>query len=330
MDADYKKLINILNNPNVPDEIKKIVLFKLYSFYGKNVGEIQEDIEYFNFRSFLFGMIDYKEHQKGVEERKQLADISENYNRILQNTVLLADHFNFDSSIELSILYSYLLWNGYYSANRCHIYDSENRASLSSLYALDVMSGRGVCLNYSDMLTDILNVAGYEAAILVNRATDIKRKAIPYFHINMAPQSVKERLQSLFSFVTPRIIGNHAVVLVKDDEEFYSYDPTNLMPFKIRSKQELSYSPAHAKAFTRMETSYIANFSGRRRILLDEFFLKEGAFRTPEFVYYFEDLIRKRALFLRNNLPTIRDFACDIAPDVNRINMALKNHRKKC
>ena len=36
------------------------------------------------------------------------------------------------------------------------------------MYSYDIMNGNGVCLNFSDMLKDILNECGYSSSILIN------------------------------------------------------------------------------------------------------------------------------------------------------------------
>ena len=79
----------------------------------------------------------------------------------------LALELGVSNSLQLSNLYTYLLWNGYLSKNKTNIY-SEERKLLEGLFFVDVMDGIGVCLNYADMLKDFLKACDHEAAVLWN------------------------------------------------------------------------------------------------------------------------------------------------------------------
>ena len=100
--------------------------------------------------------------------------VFESYTNVLNQTKQLSNELDVKNSLEMCILYSYLLYGGYYSQNGTHSYKIEDRVMIPGMFFHEIFKGRGVCLNYSDMLCDLLNVKGYNAAILGNKVNDCK------------------------------------------------------------------------------------------------------------------------------------------------------------
>ena len=92
----------------------------------------------------------------------------ENYNELLSKMSSLSKELNFQNSLELNILFSYLLWNGYLSKDKEYKFSSNDKKNIPGLFFSDIMDGRGVCLNNTEMLKDFLVFNGYSSAIVQN------------------------------------------------------------------------------------------------------------------------------------------------------------------
>lgn len=69
------------------------------------------------------------------------------YRKILENYKKLAEELKVNDSLNLSHLFSYLLWNGHFLVTKEHHYNLYNRLMISGKYSLDVIKGSGVCLD---------------------------------------------------------------------------------------------------------------------------------------------------------------------------------------
>lgn len=163
----------------------------------------------------------------------------EEYEVVLKNIIDLSNNLGFSTSLELCILYSYLLWSGYLSTDKTHTYKIEDRMNIQGLYSFDILKGSGVCLNYADMLCDLLSLAGYENNLLLNKMTDTIIKGYVPETIERNIVKPKKRTKSIIKVLEPmtKIVGNHAFNLIHDDG-LYIYDPTNLIAFSLNNYKE--------------------------------------------------------------------------------------------
>ena len=97
-----------------------------------------------------------KEMQKR-DEINSFTHTLEIYKEILLSTKKLANELNLTNSLELCVLYTYLLWNGYFSKDKQLKYQTVGTNCIPGTYPYTIMSGGGVCLNFSEMLTDFIN-----------------------------------------------------------------------------------------------------------------------------------------------------------------------------
>lgn len=88
------------------------------------------------------------------------------YQKVLENYKKLAEELKIYDSLNLSHLFSFLLWNGYFSATKDHHYNPNDRLMILGMNSFDVFKGRGVCLAYAELLTNYLNACNREAALL--------------------------------------------------------------------------------------------------------------------------------------------------------------------
>ena len=110
-------------------------------------------------------LIDNKNWTK--DEMSQYEFILENYYNVLHTYSELASHLNITNPLDLCIYITYLLWNGYFSVTGKHAYQELDNTSIRGLQALDVMTGKGVCLNYADLLNDFLHMKGINSSIIL-------------------------------------------------------------------------------------------------------------------------------------------------------------------
>lgn len=169
------------------------------------------------------------------------------YNKVLKNYKELANELNLNTSLELSHLFSYMLWNGYYSVSKKHEYKMNDRLMLTGLQSFDVIRGQGVCLAYSELLSNYLNICDKNAAILnckvPTKKGEIEQDYTPSINRNMKNDTYNtlflKGLIPMLNFLTNKA-GNHAVTLVEDDEKLYLYDVTNLFALNLIDESKAS------------------------------------------------------------------------------------------
>jgi len=178
-------------------------------------------------------------HSEKVEELKY-PEIFKNQSIILEEYKKLAYDLNINSSLDLSHYYTYLLWNGYFSPNKKHSYQVRDR--ITKYPTLEVFQGKGVCLNYSELLKEFLNTCGKEAkevSCLVNSKQVNRNQKYNYLldcnsDITKGEQ-IKENLIFLVGTPIVKLVGNHSINLVGDENKTFYYDSTNLFvlnPYK--------------------------------------------------------------------------------------------------
>lgn len=154
----------------------------------------------------------YEEQRNNV---KIYSDLLTNYKKILDKTTVLARELNLKNSLQFSILYTYLLHNGYFSKDKNLSIQTEERKLISGLYALDIMAGKGVCLNFSEMLKDFLTNSGFNSATIAS--------SITYKNLILKKLLIKNPCMT------------HAFNLITENGKIYIYDSTNLFFLKIQN-----------------------------------------------------------------------------------------------
>jgi len=157
------------------------------------------------------------------------------YNAILDNWIKLSSELKLTNSLELSNLFTYLLWNGYFSKTKVHTYQIEGRTLLDGFFALDIMNGNGVCLNYSDMLKDFLIRSGINSSVIINYSSGAIRdnNALKLIKRNVNQAKLYTKVGFMFLARLIKKTGNHACTLIEENGKIYIYDPTNLLCAKI-------------------------------------------------------------------------------------------------
>lgn len=136
---------------------------------------------------------------------------------------------NFDSYFAI---YYYLLWNGYFSSDKCYIFELpkiENTEMGQNIYC-----GNGVCRNISAHFVDVLNeIDSSQKLLLVGTKYENKYKGLDKCreivqHVNYEPTPIKP-LPGIPTHLRP----NHLEVMKENKDSFYLYDVTNFIIRRI-------------------------------------------------------------------------------------------------
>lgn len=241
------------------------------------------------------------------------------YGQIVKKVNLLAKELKLTNSLEVSLLFSYLLYNGYFSITSEHKYKVENRIVIPGCYSLDIFHGGGVCLNYSDMLTDILVDAGYSATIMVNIVDkSTKCDYIPRIERKHVEPKFYSKISRLLSLPISRKFGDHAVTLIIDNGQPYIYCPTNLTMFECADYKEAVHTLGEGKLTLKPYVSSFfatndANFKALKTLCLTDDYT--SPYNKKDFIFTSEQSVE---LFdLNKNL--MHDFHEDSLEDITTI-----------
>lgn len=246
------------------------------------------------------------------------------YNRILKNYKKLAQELKVSSSLDLSHLLTYMLWNGYFSVNKKHFYKLQERLLLPGMYSFDVIKGGGVCLAYAELLHKYLSICGKDSSILDCKVpTD--RKAIscdyrPEIEINKKINISSRFFNNFITFFLKEIInifGNHAITLIEENGRIYAYDPTNLFALNIKDSSTASIINGKGEFQIKpLKTLILMPHSDPKHIyeklLLGDI---EPALTRKEFIFSFENLME----LISNNINLLDDAYDNIHSDLEYI-----------
>ena len=239
-ETELEKSLKTMN-----DEQREYILFlNLYSIEDnekrRNIyNELVKKKSYNDIKIYLLAsyLADYNKFYKKCTNINELNIANQEYKIILQKTKQLAQELNLQNSLEIANLYTYLLYNGYFSKNHSLSYGTGNNDSIEKHFALDIMNGSGVCLNFGDMLTDFINEFDYSAANLINKYDAIvNMDNIQEPALKTESMSLKKNF--LHKILTPfqNITGNHLFTLIKENDKIYIYDATNFIILDIKDR----------------------------------------------------------------------------------------------
>lgn len=313
---EIEKIFEILNNPIIDDDIKSYFIFKMLL--------IDDSI----FKKDIFNNLNIKSHillssivksfytisNKNIEKYN---DTLSHYKNIINSTIELSSYFTITNSLELSNLYTYLLWNGYYSYNKKNYYSMNGRKVILGLYSYDIFLSKGVCLNYADMLADLLNEYGFSSAVFLNKSNNstfaVKYK--PKFEANIIKPNIITTLTSFFTNPIINRLGNHAYTLIEDNNNYYIYDPTNITIFNIIDQFNARNVNGLGNSDINPFISYGVNIDNRRIDLLDRFMLNTE-FNPIYDKDFFNNMFDSMSLDFMFNTSLFDEFYNDIQSDI--------------
>ena len=199
---------------------------------------------------------------------------------------------------------SYLLWNGYFSKTKSHIYDAKNR-KVTLGFPFDVINGGGVCYEYSILLKDFLDKCSKESGVLFCKFpfndSKMKRNYKPNIERNFIDNKNNKLLEYILNIIS-NSTGNHAVTLIDENGQNYIYDLTNLAFFNIIDAKSaaivdgngnLNLKPTTSTMICGSKGNLIENLYGQEKFVIEEEQVKE----------WFE----KNIDLLNGNIPLLND-----------------------
>lgn len=160
-------------------------------------------------------------------------NIIKDFYNIIYSFNNLCTNLNITNTLDICILYTYLLWNGYFSYNHEFIY-GDNLLDNYNTHALNIINGVGTCLSISDLLSYILTSLNIKNAILINKLNN----------------------------------NYHAYNLILDTNSFI-FDSTNELIFKIEGLNKSTATNYTSNINIERSYSFINNKTGLHTI--DEF-----------------------------------------------------------
>ena len=316
------------------EEEKKFILFKY--FMEEEVdqdsielfdGLIDDVIKWWGVSKVISGL-----RQKNIEKSekiKSVVDTEEDYKEILRKTKLLSQELKLNNSLEISNLYTYLMWNGYFSKDKELKFQSHDRLLLSGAFSQDIMNGHGVCLNFSDMLTDLLNEYDFSAATLMNKLPSrINLDYKPDIERNRSKKKLSSSLIRMLLIPIMKSFPNHAFNLIKENNGLYIYDSTNLFISNLTSKNESTIITGNGKINLYPYFSYYINLDNKSVDTLD-FFHTTTNYESPYTKSDFIDTWEECLLIFIKNMGLLNDFHCEIKHNINKINEENKDVKIK-
>lgn len=247
------------------------------------------------------------------------------YNKILQNYKNLAKELNIERSLELSHLFTYMLWNGYFSITKTHSYKLKDRLLLPDMHSFDTIKGNGVCLAYSELLRNYLNICDKKAAILnCKMPTDKKEIQCDY-----RPEIERKQdegfsnilLKYLLFPLTQTLqnkVGNHAVTLIEENGKIYIYDPTNLFVLNVEDENTATLINGKGQFDLKPLNSLVLSPNSDPYNIYAKMFDEniEKAFTRKEIIFSYENTIE----LIKNNINLLDDAYDNIHSELEVIN----------
>lgn len=301
------------------EEERKYKIFKIFFHNNGNqetIKELQRDFtknRYINPTNYYMmkeGMLANITACTIRDNRQHYTEIMEKYTELLNKMSYLARKLNMENSLELSILYSYLLWNGYLSKNKDYVFSSADKKYITGLFFTDIMDGRGVCLNNSEMLKDFLKVTGYTSSVMQSYYNDTATRNYK-IGINIRNDEPEEKLSVLKKFLKKD--ANHVFNLIEEDNKLYIFDPTNLSLHKIINQYKSSLINGKGDFKLYPYQSYM-NCANIKEVELLDKFLTTDYYSSP---FIKGDLISIAEInleIIRNSRSLLEDFFIEAYP----------------
>ena len=239
---------------------------------------------------------------------KSCLEVMKVYKMLLEKISVLSKELNTSNSLELSILFSYLLWNGYLSKNKTHKYEEYDGPLLMGMNFTDISNGIGVCRNYSEMLKDFLNHNGYESVMLTNYLSNNLKVD---YKMNITERKI---YNAPYEEIFQRKKANHVFNLIEDNG-LYIYDPTNLLLYNLKNKNMSTLVNGKGKNIVYPYRSYDFCYSKEDEELLDRLF-NEDAFTSLYDKTDFISISEETLELIKNNTSLLEDFYTEARQDI--------------
>lgn len=334
-----KGIYELRNNSNIAP------VFNLLENYTKLMLKDLDEMDYDELINLKFSEVTTKKVSKmtgiantlrvfmlmnlNIPEREGYPEIYKCQDEILEEYKKLANELDINTGLDLSHYYTYLLWNGYFSPTKKHSYQLRDR--IVSHPTFEVFQGKGVCLNYAELLKDFQIKCGKEAKVANCLATrenlqpDPARKEKNEIKRDVDITQKEQFKSSVILLAASPLVkefGNHAITLIGDGEKTFYYDPTNLFTLNpagnkkaviingkgsLDIKLELTLN-SHSKHKLEQLKDYLADLALENHV--KEVFTKEEVNET------YDAVISK----MKENSGLLEDAYNEIKPHILKIN----------
>jgi len=200
---------------------------------------------------FFFTNLSYCE-----QYTKEIIEITELYNELIDNYVKFNKEFNLEHPIEIYQLYNYMLHNGYLSKDGEFKFGDSNIKDICTLLGVNVVTGKAVCRHIATMLNDTYNKMDINAytyschldsnGILFDTLKE-NISALETILESVTNSNERKEIENLISShkkllkrYTPPLIkkSNHLINIASKDGICYIMDPTNQTILKKEPDKE--------------------------------------------------------------------------------------------
>jgi len=304
-------------------------IYKIFSIFYYNVSDEEQikNLEKSIKRNKILNSYSYIAMKNGKtangmtclieENRKKYANLMYYYNNILKNMTILSKELNLESSLELCIMFSYLLWNGYLSKNREYRFNSKDINRIPGFLFTDIIEGKGVCLNNTEMLKDFLNQNEYVSAMLESHY-NIFSKINYKMNLSRKSDDKENAISTIIKEVIKRKKANHVSNLIEENNKIYIFDPTNLIIQSVINKEEIETINGTGIHRTFLYQSYMLCATPSERKLLDRL-VTSTQYECPYDKNDFVTTSKINLEILKSSTCLIEDFYYAIKPYIDNI-----------
>ena len=245
--------------------------------------------------------------------------VDKEYQDIINKTAIFIKELGLkDNHVSYFSIFSFLLWNGIFSKDNKYVYSADDTFDANGYFGLDIMYGKGNCKSNSDMMSKVFKKMGLNSYFLVN-SCDIKSvdSTIDLKRVNIDENS----LASLESDDS-KLVGNHANVLVEDSytNNFYVYDPTNLLIYNASNSMEASLYNGEGKCYFKPWGFILFEYMKTKEILelMDRIDKQDKLLSISDLEV--RDTVRMSINKCKKEKSLILDFRKDINKNIDNIN----------
>ena len=242
-----------------------------------------------------------------------LREISCSYEKIIKEINVLYKNLNLDNSIGKGLLFSYLLYNGYFSYNHKHTYSQKNIMDIRNSYSYDIFLGKGVCRHYSNMLNDILNYNSINSYCLLVHISNLKYLYQININIDEDKKSYFYRaLKDFLNIINNR--PNHLCNLIIENGNCFIYDATNMTVFELIDNKIAIHTMGNGrmKLFLEHEDN---KFYNKHLIEFEDYVILDS---DKLFNMFLRESFRLKEIVVEGS-NILEDFHNDILSDINNI-----------
>lgn len=286
--------------------------------------QISKFIDFYSEKNIeLFSRV-FTEKRKAIQEE----DYYQAYNRIITKIAKLFKEIGTMDPLTSSAVFEYMMWNGYFSDNHSLIYSESGRINNIVIPGADVIRGKSVCLNNASMETDVLRKMNFDAHIIgckINPKAELNLEYKPNIERQIVHnKSILGKIISFIGAITPlKRIGNHAVTLIRTEDQYIVSDPTSLAYCNITDFLSISFVGSEVKAELKPLLTLVLEEISKEEledIAVGSFVTSDNPLLTSKVVKAVYD---NGIYVCKRNESLLDDFHTEIQPDIDIISKKL-------